>query len=59
MQDSLKSKSYAKTPFVIDFLNKMYYFMYSWCIKPYHLLVSPPVDVPAGISYSPPLTDPF
>jgi len=28
-------------------------------IKPYHLLVSPPFDVLVGISYGPPLTDPF
>jgi hypothetical protein len=44
---------------LIDFFVILSYIMIDWYIKPYHLLVSPPFDVPVGISYGPPLTDPF
>jgi len=44
---------------IIDFFNRIYYYLNGQYIKPYHLLVSPPFDVLVGISYSPPLTDPF
>jgi len=44
---------------IIDFFNRIYYYLNGQYIKPYHLLVSPPFDVLVGISYGPPLTDPF
>jgi len=44
---------------VIAFLSFLFYILFSWYVKPYHLLVSLPFDVLAGISYGPPLTDPF
>jgi len=37
----------------------IYYNLFSQYIKSYHLLVSPSFDVLVGISYDPPLTDPF
>jgi hypothetical protein len=43
----------------IDFFIFLYYIYFGRYIKPYHLLVSPPFDVLIGISYDPPLTDPF
>ena len=46
-------------PSVIDFLDYMSYIIFSQYVKPYHLLVSPPFNVLVGISYGPPLTDPF
>jgi hypothetical protein len=48
-----------KITFIIDFFTFVFYIFYSRYIKPYHLLVSPPLDVLMGISYDPPLTDPF
>ena len=47
-----------KITFIIDFFPFVFYIFYSRYIKPYHLLVSPPLDVLTGISYDPPLTDP-
>jgi len=44
---------------IIDFFIIIYYYLCGQYIKPYHLLVSPPFDVLVGISYGPPLTDPF
>jgi len=55
----MTSKSCAKKFFNIDFLNRIYYYFNGQYVKPYHLLVSPPFDVLVGISYGPPLTDPF
>ncbi len=52
-------KSYAKKFIIIDFFSKIYYYLNSQYIKTYHLLVSPSFDVLVGISYDPPLTDPF
>ena len=46
-------------PTVIDFFDFMSYILFDRYVKPYHLLVSPPFNVPVGISYGPPLTDPF
>jgi len=43
----------------IDFFNSISYIIVSQYVKPYHLLVSPPFNVLVGISYGPPLTDPF
>jgi hypothetical protein len=37
----------------------VYYILIGQYIKPYHLLFSPPFGVLIGISYDPPLTDPF
>ncbi len=44
---------------IIDFFNSIFYIKYSQYVKLYHLLVSPPFNVLVGISYGPPLTDPF
>ncbi len=44
---------------VIDFFIYLDYICFSQYIKPYHLFVSPPFGVLTGISYDPPLTDPF
>jgi hypothetical protein len=44
---------------VIDFFYFLLYYLISRYTKLYHLLVSPPFGVPTGISYGPPLTDPF
>jgi hypothetical protein len=46
-------------PSVIDFLDYIFYIIFGQYVKPYHLLVSPPFNVLVGISYGPPLTDPF
>jgi len=43
----------------IEFFIFLYYIYFGRYIKPYYLLVSPPFDVLIGISYDPPLTDPF
>jgi hypothetical protein len=44
---------------LVDFPIIIYYYLFGQYTKPYHLLVSPPLDVLVGISYGPPLTDPF
>jgi hypothetical protein len=44
---------------VIDFFDFMSYIISGQHVKPYHLLVSPLFNVLVGISYGPPLTDPF
>jgi len=46
-------------PSVIDFLGYISYIIFSQYVKPYHLLVSPRFNALVGISYGPPLTDPF
>jgi hypothetical protein len=46
-------------PPVIDFFDYISYIMSGQYVKPYHLLVLPPFNVLVGISYGPPLTDPF
>jgi hypothetical protein len=43
----------------IDLLIFPYYTYFVSTSKPYHLLFSPLFDVLIGISYDPPLTDPF
>jgi len=44
---------------VIDFFDFMSYILVDRYVKLNHLLVSPQFNVPVGISYGPPLTDPF
>jgi len=46
-------------PLMIDFFDYRSYIILGQYVKPYHLLVSPPFNVLVGISYGPPLTDPF
>jgi hypothetical protein len=46
-------------PLVIDFFDYISYIILGQYVKPHYLLVSPPFNVLVGISYGPPLTDPF